>query len=66
MKKTYFVVLLDYSAPTVNYYKVEINATKDIDDSELIESWLAMNTEHHLSNCSWMADTEEIEVLNHY
>lgn len=66
MKKTYFVVLLDYSAPTVNHYKVEIQSTEGVDDSELIESWLAMNTEHLLSNCSWMADTEEIEVLNHY
>ena len=66
MRKTYYVVLLDYSAPSVNHYpNVEILTTADIDDSDLIESWLIKNTEHHLSNCSWMASEEEIETINH-
>ena len=65
MKKTFYVVLLDYSAPSVNHYSgVEILSSQEVDDTDLIEGWLAQNTEHHLSNCSWMASEDEIEIFN--
>lgn len=61
----YNIVVLDYSGNTVSFYTgVEIPKMPLTDDSELIEVWLEQETEHRLSNCSWMSSEEEITVIN--
>lgn len=63
MKKVNIVVL-DYSGVSVNFYNgVEIEEEAGVDFSEKVENWLRNNTEHHLSNCSWMSSEEEITVI---
>lgn len=63
------IVVLDHSVGTVTFYKnvkidtVDLDDDNAIDECELIENWLTENTDHHLSNCSWMSRDEEIEVF---
>lgn len=62
--KTVNIVVLDYSGVSVNFYNgAEIKEKAGFDLSEKVEEWLRENTEHHLSNCSWMSSEEVITVI---
>lgn len=59
------IVVLDYSGVTATFYSdVELDVLTGDDELDAVEQWITDNTEHHLSNCSWMSSSEEITVIN--
>lgn len=51
------LVILDYSTVSVVQYEIPDNL-----DSEQTEEWINENTQHHLSNCSFMVSDVELEL----
>lgn len=54
------LVILNYSAATVNFYTLP----NGIEQSEQVEDWIIENTEHRLSDIHYMTNKEEIEIIH--